>query len=65
MGVPFLVVPTIVTIVFWGGLYWGTLILGNYLIGITSHVIVSNSKELFNCSLCYRSKETTGSGAAH
>ena len=29
LGVPFLGVPIIRTIVFWG-LYWGTLILGNY-----------------------------------
>ena len=29
LGVPFVGVPTIRTIVYWG-LYWGTLILGDY-----------------------------------
>ena len=37
LGVPFLGVPIIRTIVFWG-LHWSPLILGNYHIGVTQRI---------------------------
>ena len=48
-GVPFLGVPIIRTIVYWG-LYWGTLILGNY------HVVLWElGKSRNRWSTCYLS----------